>query len=313
MMRRAAAAAIVLGTMTVPLSAHELASRAAHEWTWQPPVVVPLAVVALLYGAGLIAVWRQAGRGRGVARWRACSFSAGLLTIVIALISPVAWLSEILFSVHMTQHMLLMLVAAPLMMFGQPLLVCLWALRPAQRARVMRAVRTPAATRAWHGMTGALTVFVLQAVALWVWHIPALYEAALDSPSIHALEHLSLLLTASLFWWGMIQGRYGRIAYGLAVVYVFLTAVHSSALGALLTFAPSAWYGGYVRQGAIWHVDPLADQQLAGLLMWIPAGVIFIVFGLALFAAWLGESERRVALGSTDALTRALTDARQAR
>ena len=135
-------------------------------------------------------------------------------------------------------------------------------------------------------------------MALWVWHIPTLYEAALQSTGVHAVQHVSFLLTAALFWWGMMHGRYGRTGYGVAVLYVFLTAVHSSVLGALLTVAPSVWYSAYAATAAEWRIDALADQQLAGLLMWVPAGVIFIVFGLALFAAWLGESERRAALGS---------------
>jgi cytochrome c2 len=103
-----------------------------------------------------------------------------------------------------------------------------------------------------------------------------------------------------------VHGRYGRTGYGLGVLYVFLTAVHSSALGALLTVAPSVWYADYARQAPAWQVDALADQQLAGLLMWVPAGAIFIVFGLALFAAWLGEAERRVRFGATDAASRTL-------
>jgi cytochrome c2 len=96
------------------------------------------------------------------------------------------------------------------------------------------------------------------------------------------------------------------MGYGLSVLYVFLTALHSSVLGALLTVAPSVWYPYYNRQGRTWGVDALADQQLAGLLMWVPAGVIFMVFGLALFAAWLGEAERRVRFGATDAASRVL-------
>jgi cytochrome c2 len=96
------------------------------------------------------------------------------------------------------------------------------------------------------------------------------------------------------------------MGYGIAVLYVFLTAIHSSALGALLTVSPSVWYGEYARQAAVWQVDALADQQLAGLLMWIPAGVIFIVFGLALMAAWLGEADRRVRFSATDAASRTL-------
>jgi len=102
-----------------------------------------------------------------------------------------------------------------------------------------------------------------------------------------------------------VHGRYGRNGYGLAVLYVFLTGLHSGALGALLAVSPSLWYRDYAVQAQVWHVDALQDQQLGGLLMWIPAAAIFIVFGLALMAAWLGESERRVKLGVADAAARA--------
>jgi cytochrome c oxidase assembly factor CtaG len=270
-------------------------------------------VSTILYLIGLRRIWAQAGTGCGVRTWEAAAFATGSLTIAIALLSPVAWLSEILLSVHMTQHMLLMLVAAPLFMFGRPLFVWLWTISPERRTPMMAGLRSPAVQGSWRAMTSPLAVFLIQATALWLWHVPALYEAALRHEGVHALEHLSFVVAASLFWWGMLQGRYGRRGYGLAVVYVFLTAVYSSVLGALLTVSPVAWYDEYVRQGTIWSVDAVADQQLAGLLMWIPAGVVFIVLGLALFAAWIGEAARRVELGRTEALTHSLTEARRAR
>ena len=276
-------------------------------------MIAPLLASGALYARGLRALWQHAGLGRGIARWEASAFCAGSLTIAVALLSPVAWLSQILLSVHMTQHMLLMLVGAPLLMFGHPLLVWLWALPGGHRTAVMRALRAPAPASAWRALTGPLAVFLIQAVAIWGWHVPVLYEAALRHNGVHALEHLSFVIGASLFWWGMVHGRYGRRGYGLGVVYVFLTAVYSSALGALLTVSPSAWYNDYVSQGARWGVDALADQQLAGLLMWIPAGVVFVILGLALFAAWLGEANRRVALGRTQALIRQVPEARHAR
>lgn len=284
--------------------AHPLAHAAATQWTWEPLVVVPLAIATALYAAGVARLWRRAGVGHGVARLEAASFAAGTLTLVVALLSPVAWLSQILFSVHMTQHTLLMLVAAPLLTFGQPVYAWLWAFDDSRREPVARAIRRRAVLRGWRWLTAALTVFLVQAAALWLWHVPALYEAALRSDAVHAFEHLCLVLSASLFWWAMVHGRYGRAGYGLAVLYVFLTAVHSSALGALLVVSPNAWYADYVRQGDAWHIDALGDQQLAGLLMWIPASVIFIVFGLALFAAWLGESEKRAAFGTADTSAR---------
>jgi putative membrane protein len=294
------------GALALPLYAHDLAAVSASHWAIEPLVVLPLALTAVLYALGLARVWRRAGRGRGISAWSATSFAAGWLVMLASLVSPVAWLSQILFSVHMTQHMLLMLVAAPLLTFGHPLLVWMWALGDGARGGVAQAVRGPRIVLAWRAATAPVCVFLLQAAALWIWHIPPLYEAALHSDAVHALQHLSLVLAASLFWWAMVHGRYGRTGYGAGVVYVFLTAVHSSALGALLAMSRLVWYAEYERQAVSWRVDGLADQQLAGLLMWVPAGVIFIVFGLALLAAWLGEAERRVRFGATDSAARRL-------
>jgi putative membrane protein len=303
------AAGLALSVASVArASAHEghLADIAARQWTFDAVVVIPLIVTAALYAAGLARLWRRAGAGKGMPYWRAASFAAGWLTLAAALVSPVAWLSEILFSVHMTQHTLLMLVAAPLIVFGQPLFVWLWAFDAPARARLTGALVRPAITRPWQALTGPMAVFLENALALWIWHLPRLYQAALRSTAIHAIEHLCLIAAGCAFWWGMVHGRYGRIGYGLAVLYVFLTGVHSSALGALLAVSPRVWYSEYARQAGIWHVDALADQQLAGLIMWIPASVVFIVLGLALFAAWIGESERRVRLGETDTFARGM-------
>ena len=286
--------------------AHGLAATSLEHWDVQPLVILPLLATLTIYVLGLWRLWTRAGAGRGISYWEATSFAAGWLTTAVAVVSPVAWLSEILFSVHMTQHTLLLLVAAPLLAFGQPLLACLWAFDATARERIARPFRGHSFTAIWHYMTAPLSVFLLQTAALWLWHIPSWYEAALHSATIHAVEHVCLLLAGSLFWWAMVRGRYGRMGYGLAVVYVFLTAVHSGTLGALLTIAPDPWYATYVRQAHAWGVDPLDDQQLAGILMWIPAGVIFIVLGLALLAAWLGESERRVRFGSVHSATRTL-------
>jgi putative membrane protein len=277
---------------------HPLATEALHRWTWEPYTIALLLASAIAYALGTRAMWKHAGVDRGIRVWQAAAFGAGLLSIAAALISPIAWLSGILFSVHMTQHEILMLVSAPLLVFGHPLLAILWAVPRSTRVAWGRWTQSRPVAVAWRGLTGPLAVFLLHGLAIWAWHIPQLYEAALHSDGIHALEHFSFVITAALFWWGMVHGRYGRIGYGVAVLYIFLTAVHSSILGALMTVAPGVWYPAYAAAGAAWHVNALEDQQLAGLLMWVPSGVVFIVFGLALFAAWLGESERRVALGS---------------
>jgi cytochrome c oxidase assembly factor CtaG/cytochrome c2 len=293
-----------LADILAPVFAHDLAAVSASRWEIQPLVIGPLGVTALLYGIGLARLWGRAGLGRGISAWSALAFTAGWLVLLAALVSPVAWLSRLLFSAHMTQHMLLMLVAAPLLTFGHPLLVWMWTLGDRRRGQVAGAIRGPRVVRAWRAMTAPLCVFLLQALALWIWHVPLLYEAALHHDGVHAIQHLGLVLAASLFWWAMVHGRYGRIGYGAAVCYVFLTAIHSSALGALLAVSDRVWYPEYLRQAAARGVDGLADQRLAGLLMWVPASVIFIVFGLALLAAWLGEAERRVRFGVTDSAAR---------
>jgi putative membrane protein len=269
----------------------------------EPATTLLLAVSSLWYGAGLWALWSSAGRGHGVKGWQALCFALGTVVLAVALLPPLSEQAEALLSAHMTQHELLMLVAAPLLAFAHPLYVWFWAFPAGWRARAGRVFNAPPLAGAWRATTAPLTVFVLHGLALWIWHVPALYQAALQNEEIHALQHLCFFLTAALFWWGMVAGRYGRIGYGVSVLYVFLTAVHSAGLGALITIAPSLWYPDYAAPAAAHHVDALADQQLAGLLMWIPFGVILIVLGLALFAAWLGESERRVTLGRTHALS----------
>jgi cytochrome c oxidase assembly factor CtaG/cytochrome c2 len=217
------------------------------------------------------------------------AFSAGWLTIFAALVGPMDTLSDVLFAVHMTQHELLMIVAAPLIVIGRPMIYGLHGLSPSAREKTLAITRSPVVLKTWRAITGPVVVLVVHAIVLWAWHIPFAFEGALHNETIHAVQHLMFFITAALFWWAIIHGRYGRLGYGVAVFFVFATAMHTSILGALLYFAHGLWYPSY---------HSLEDQQLAGLIMWIPSGVIFIVAGLALFAAWLGESERRAKASS---------------
>jgi putative membrane protein len=278
--------------------AHGTATAISAEWLWDPAAALLLAVSATLYAVGLRRIWMRAGAAKGVRAWEASSFAAGLATVALALFSPLARLSEILFSAHMTQHEVLMLVSAPLLVFGRPLHVFLWVFGSSQRRAIGAFTQRRAIGRNWQALTAPASAFLLHAAALWIWHVPRLFDAAVAHKGVHALQHASFLLTAAIFWWGMMHGRYGRLGYGAGVLYVFLTAVHTSVLGALMTVTPSTLYASYSQQRPGWSIDPLSDQQLAGLVMWVPSGVIFIVFGLALLAAWLGESERRARLGS---------------
>jgi putative membrane protein len=280
------------------------AARILSWWTWDPVVLVLLALSGWGYARGLRRLWRRAGVGGGVRRWQAACFAAGWLGLFVALVSPLDALGGVLFSAHMAQHEILMLIAAPLLVLGRPLIPLLYALPRGGRLRVGRWTQAPAFAAGWRGLTAPVAVWVIHGVALWIWHLPALYEATLENEWIHAFQHGSFFGSAALFWWALIHGRFGRLGYGVGVLWVFTTSVHSGVLGALLTFAPRLWYPIYAERTSRWGLSALEDQQLAGLLMWVPAGLVFLLLGLALFAAWLGEAERRVARTRSEVLLR---------
>src|SRR3954464_3539703 len=205
-----------------------------------------LAVLLAVYGAGLIRLWRTAGYGRGIRPFEAAAFVAGWLTLAIAVSPPLDEWSAGWLAVHMIQHELLMVIAAPLIAVSAPMIGTLWAMPAAIRHRLVDAIRRTPVAAAWSAVTSPAAVFVLYAVALWIWHIPALYDAALADEGVHVVQHLCFFGTAALFWWGIARGPHGRAGYGAAVLYVFGTALHGGLLGALMTVSPRIWYAPYL-------------------------------------------------------------------
>jgi putative membrane protein len=275
-------------------------------WVWEPGIVLPLAAGAILYARGLRALGVRGGADeghlrvrRGMRRWETTAFWTGWAILVVALVSPIHPLSEQLFSVHMVQHELLMVAAAPLLVLGRPLVPSLWALPPSTRQRLALAARHPAVRAVWGTITRPVTAWMLHAAAIWIWHLPRLFQLTLASSAMHALQHASFLFTALIFWWSLVHGQRGPHAgprgagYGAAVFYLFTTAVHTSALGALLTFSPTLWYPAYASSAASWGLTPLEDQQIAGLIMWIPGSIGYLIAALALLAAALRAAELR--------------------
>jgi len=270
------------------------------DWAFEPLVVLSLAITGWIYLRGLRRLWRNAGVGVGIRKWEAAAGACGWLGLVVALVSPLHPLGRVLFSAHMTQHELLMLAAAPLLVLGRPAIVSTWGLPFEWRKRVGELTRAAGWRALWRAATNPLAAWAIHAVALWIWHVPSLFQATLNNEVLHAVQHLSFLLSAVLFWWALIHGR-GLMGYGAGVLYVFTTSIHSGVLGALLTFSRSLWYPAYGDKANAWGLTNFEDQQLGGLIMWIPAGLVYVVAGLALFVGWLRESERRVQLGSTSA------------
>jgi putative membrane protein len=259
-------------------------------WSADLLVLIPLTLAAGLYGLGLVRLWRRAGIGRGVPIWRALMFGLGLAILALALLSPLDSAGEASFAMHMAQHMLLIVVAAPLLALAQSGPVLLMALpagmrRPIASARHLRRIfaTVPAAT-------------LLHGVTIWLWHVPGPYEAALADDLVHYLEHLSMLATAVLFWWAACAGRSRPpLGHGAGVAAMFVTMVHTGLLGILITLAPAPLYATYAAAEPFLGLSALEDQQVAGMIMLLPGGIAYVTGGLALLAAWLGAISHRQA------------------
>jgi putative membrane protein len=281
-------------TLAVALALHP-APVIELGWTWDPLSSAIIGATLGCYGLGLLKLWRAAGMGSGIKPLQAACFGLGELSLALALLSPLDRLSDGLFAAHMSQHELLMIVAAPLMVVGRPLTAYLWALPTNARIAAGHALNALPARWAWQFLSAPLFVLVLHGAVRWLWHLPALFEGAMRNEALHAVQHATFFGTAALFWWALLHGRYGKAGYGLAVLFVFATALHTSVLGALIAVAPRLLYPIYRERAAELGWQPLEDQELAGLLMWVPSGVLFLLCALALLAAWLGEAERRAA------------------
>jgi putative membrane protein len=171
---------------------------------------------------------------------------------------------------------------------GRPLATWTWALPLPQRQRVGRWFQHRAWAGLWTTLTDPLVAWALHALALWAWHIPTLFDAALRSEPLHIAQHASFLGTALFFWWAVLghdpRGRYGP---GHSAGYLFTTMMHTAALGALLSLAPTPWYAEYLPRTAALGFDPVEDQQLGGLVMWVPAGLAYVIAALAVFGRML--------------------------
>lgn len=277
---------------------HEIqAERWWAAWNWPPLVIANLVAVTALY----VWCWRRqptvdkelanSRRVGEVATWRAWVFAAAILTLCIALLSPLDSLSERLGWVHMVQHTVLMMVAAPLFIAGAPGQVILRALPRKWRRRTWRLKRWSVASHLpWYGMRQPIVVWVLFGLTLWIWHLPVLYQAALQISWVHDVQHLAFFLTSCLFWQALLHPlRNRRLDVGLGVLYLFLASVHSTALGVLMAVSPVVWYPYYKTTTPAFGIDPLADQQLAGYIMWMPACMIYAAVAVTLFAAWLRD------------------------
>jgi putative membrane protein len=245
-----------------------------------------LMAVLWAYGRGLLRLWRRAGTGRGVTVAELLAFVAGLAVFAIALLSPLETLTGTLLTAHMIQHVLLIAVAPPLMLLGRADAVIAFALPSRMRAlpptRWLRALAA-GLRRLARPMPAALILMA----AVWAWHAPGPFQAALDNEALHDLEHASFFVAALIFWQSVIFAARNPSALLAAILATLVTLIQSGFLGALITLTARPLYPAYAG-AEIWGLTAIEDQQLAGLVMWIPMGGVYLLAGLILAARLIG-------------------------
>lgn len=247
-----------------------------------------LALLAAGYGRGVHELWARRGLGRVLPGWRVVAFGTGLLCVLVAQDGPLAVAAERSFAGHMTQHMLLLLGAGPLLAAGAAGLPLTLACPPAPRRWLARLRAAGPVRRLRRPAVLTITAGGIQSAVLWFWHLPVPYVTAERQPVVHAVEHACFVGAAWFLWAPLIGAPRHRLPVPAGMLLLIGTMLPASALGAVLTFAPRPIYPVPVL-----GPDPLADQQLAGLLMWAPMDVAVLVATLTAFLRWLVRLQRQ--------------------
>lgn len=258
-------------------------------WSFDADVWLPVLAAWLLYGLAVRRV-NEAHPANRVPRWRAWCWYGGLAVLLIALQSPIEAYDTTLFSVHMVQHLLLTMVAAPLLALGAPITLLLRASSPQTRQRLILPLLHSHPLRV---VSFPVVTWLLFAGVMWASHFSALYDAALDNEAIHVLEHGLYLSVAMLFWWPVVGADPSpwRLPHAARLGYLFLGMPQSSFLGLAIFSAPGVLYPHYATLERTWGPSPLVDQQLAGGIMWVGGDLVFLVALILAVWTWLRADE----------------------
>jgi putative membrane protein len=268
-----------------PALAHG-AREGALGWTLDPLLTVPLSLSLLIYLVG----WARLSR-RASTPVRPTLFLGGWIVLTLALTSPLHEAGERSFTMHMIEHELIMLVATLLLAASRAGAVLAWGLPRALRQSLAGSWKSPLQSL-WRRLTEPVTATAIQAAVMWAWHAPILFDRALDSFGWHIAQHACFFLSSLLFWWAMLHPRGRGSGYGVSAACLFATSLIGGALGALMSLSSSPWYSDYAAMGMTGiGLDPINDQRLAGLIMWIPGGLVHGVAAMVLFYKWLKAAE----------------------
>lgn len=279
------------------LPAHDVISEGPWwlAWNFDPHFLVPLALFAFLYVRGLT---RWPERSREHSPWRTASYLGGLALTALIYESPLDRLGEHHFSMHMVQHSIAMMIIPPLILLGAPTTPVLRGIPRDYRARLVTPALNSRGVRAvWGFLTHPIVAILLFTLMTWAWHLmPGWYDTALNNRLVHDLQHVSFLAVSLIFWWNIVDPapRRSRVPMGFRIVYFYGAMVPKHFLAAMITFSSSVFYPTYERVQAFLPGTPLQDQQLAGLLLWVPFGeAINLMVAGTIFAIWWRQSDQQ--------------------
>ncbi len=265
-------------------------------WESDPFVLLSLLIFGLFYFTGRLKL-ESRSRRRVVRNSSTLAFCGGLLALVLALLSPISVYAEDLFFIHMLQHILLVMVAAPLLLLANPMKTLIWAFPKGIRKSIGNRLKS-------HGLIRrilSLSVMPLFAwfvfvVCIWLWHSPSAYNAALENEAVHVLEHMTIFVASVILWWSVIGPAPIRtyLPYPLRCLYILAALVQNTILGAMLTFAEAPLYSYYANSPTHWGITTDYDQQLGGIIMWIPGGMMYLAALIILFFMWIKREDSRV-------------------
>jgi cytochrome c oxidase assembly factor CtaG len=255
-------------------------------WNLDPILIVPLGLALLIYAVGW---WRLSKRT--TSQPRPALFLSGWLVLTLAIVSPLHEAGERSFTMHMIEHELIMLVATLLLAASSAGGVLAWGLPRRLRLALGGSWKSPLQV-IWRRLTEPVTATAVQGAVMWAWHAPILFDRALESTGWHIAQHLCFFASSLLFWWAMLHPRGRASGYGVSAACLFVTSLIGGALGALMSFSASPWYADYAAMGMTGiGLDPVDDQRLAGLIMWIPGGLVHGAAALGFFYRWLKSAE----------------------
>ena len=251
------------------------------QWNLEPSILIGTALITGLYLYAIGPLRKRQFPNEQIMTGQTFAFLSGVLIMFLALVSPLDELGDsYLFSAHMVQHLCLTILGPPLLLLGTPE----WMVKPVLQNKVIFKVAKV--------LTYPVVAFVLYNADFWLWHAPPLYNATLENQTIHILEHLTFIVFGLLYWWPLFSPSKDlpRLPFGGQILYLFVSGMPSVLLGAGLTFSPPL-YAPYIAAPRIWGISVATDQQLGGLIMWVPVSIFYIVIMSVLFIRWMLQQE----------------------